>query len=72
MLLRGVLAQFAHVAEHHDLAVGLQEGEVVQGGGHGGRIGVVGVLNDDIALGAGHLGAVVGRRVGGDGGEAVL
>ena len=34
MLLHRVLPQLTHIAEHHDLAIRLQEGEIVQGGRH--------------------------------------
>ena len=62
VVARGFVAEFEHVAEDGDAAAfDRQQGEGVEGGEHGGGVGVVGVVEEGGAGG----GAAEGHAVGG-------
>ena len=60
-------SQLAHVAEDEHLVGGMHVGEVVQGDRHAAGIGVVGIDDERVAVGAQELAAIVGGCVAADG-----
>src|SRR5215207_9065435 len=47
VICRGTGAELAHLAEHGDAALAGERAEVVEGGPHGDRVGVVAVVHED-------------------------
>ena len=50
MLVVAHLSQFLHITYNHHFALGIDVGEVAQGGSHARRVGVVGI-NDESVVG---------------------
>lgn len=55
MLIHGAVAKFAHISEQHCLRRGIDTEEVHQCSTHAGRVGVIGIDDQGVALGADHL-----------------
>ena len=66
----GFRPQLPHIPQQSDLATA-HPGQIVQGDGHGGRIGIVGILNQEIPFRPHQLGPVVGGRIRRDGREGL-
>ena len=63
MFLITLIAQLAHLSDDGHLVFGLDEAEVVEGSVHRGGVGVVGIDDEVVLLGDGHLRAVVRGNV---------
>ena len=59
MLIHGAVAKFAHISEQHCLRRGIDTEEVHQCCAHAGRVGVIGIDDQGVALCADHLRAAV-------------
>ena len=63
MLLFGKIAKLQHIPEHHGLVRGIQHAEIVQGGIHACRIGIIRIHYEGIPSCPHKLGTVVGRDI---------
>ena len=57
-------SQFLHITYNHHFALGIDVGEVAQGGSHARRVGVVGIDNEAVGCSLLKLRAIVGRHIG--------